>query len=157
MSIESPLFIRTSMHIERVVLGRRAMLLAVTLCLALTSAWGQRMDRARAARMLRQPREQAQFIVKFREAARPVEAEDIAPYSAGGVRELTRIGDGEFHLLQTEADGPDVLASLSEYREIESIEPNYRITVNKTPNDPQFSQQWGLKNTTTVNADVAAT
>jgi subtilisin family serine protease len=134
--------------------GRRALFLSIPVLLSLISAWGQRMDRARAARLLRQPHAEAQFIVKFREVPA---VDGIAPYSRGGVRGMQRIGEGAFHLLLTEAGGQDVLASLSEHPEIESIEPNYVITVEKAPNDSMFGQQWGLKNATTVGADVAAT
>ena len=123
----------------------RNYLAAVFLFLTLSSAWGQRMDPTRAARMLRRPHAEAQFIIKFREASVAPDADSVLPYSGGGVRELRRIGDGEFHLLQTETGGQEVLASLSEHPEIEYIEPNYVISVNKTANDPYFGQQWGPK------------
>ena len=123
----------------------RNYLVAVSLFLTLSSAWGQRMDPTRAARMLRRPHAEAQFIIKFREAAVAPDADSVVPYSGGGVRELRRIGDGGFYLLQTEAGGQEVLASLSEHPEIEYIEPNYVISVNKTANDTYFGQQWGPK------------
>ncbi len=130
----------------------RTYLVAVSLFLTLASAWGQRMDRTRAARMLLRPHAEAQFIIKFRAAAVAPEADSVAPYSGGGVRELRRIGEGEFHLLQTEAGGQEILASLSEHPEIEYIEPNYVISVNKTANDTYFGQQWGPKK---VDAEAA--
>lgn len=134
--------------------SRRALLLTLPVFLSLTSAWGQRIDRARAVRLLRQPHAEAQFIVKFREVP---DMDSVAPYSRGGVRGLQRIGHGQFHLLETDSGGQDVLTSLSEHPEIEYIEPNYVISVEKTPNDSLFPQQWGLKNTATVGADTAAT
>ncbi len=43
---------------------------------------------------------------------------------------------------------------------VEYAEPNYRIQLQATPNDPQFNQQWGLHNTGqsggTVDADIDA-
>ena len=139
--------------VQRLRLG--ALLLAIPALMFTESAWGQRMDRTRAARLLRRPHVEAQFIVKFREASRP-EADDIAPYAGSGVRELRRLGEGEFHFLETGEGGQEVLAGLSEHPDIAYIEPNYVITVNKTPNDPLFAQQWGLKNATVGNADIAA-
>jgi subtilisin family serine protease len=133
----------------------RAALVGIGVLLAAGSVWGQRMDGGRAARMLRQPHAEGQFIVKFREAAAP-EAGDVERYARGRVRGLARIGEGAFHLLRTEAGGAEVLASLSEHPEVEWIEPNYEIRVGATPNDALFGQQWGLKNAATASADVAA-
>lgn len=133
-----------------VAAGVCALLLAVTTA----SAFGQRIDRARAGRLLRRPHQEAQFIVKFRD--RLPEADDVAAWAGTRVRALARIGEGEFHLVETEAGGADVLAGLSEHPEVELIEPNYLIQVDKTPGDPLFAQQWGLKNGSVTGADVAA-
>jgi hypothetical protein len=129
--------------------GRRALLLGLFACL---TVWGQRLDRGRAARLLQRPHAEGQFIVKFREAA--PEAEDLGRYSAGGVRGMERVGG--VHLVRTNGRGAAVLQALSEHPEVEYVEPDYLITVNKTPNDAMFGQQWGLKNTVMVGADVSA-
>jgi subtilisin family serine protease len=114
--------------------------------------WGQRLDRARAARMLERPHAAGQFIVKFRDAAAAPDLQGVE-----GVRGMERLGEGEFHLVRTARAGRDVLLNLSEHPDIEFVEPDYMITAGKTPNDAMFSQQWGLKNTVLAGADIAAT
>ncbi len=47
--------------------GRCALLCSLMLLLPLGSAWGQRLDRGRAARMLERSHVSSQFIVKFRD------------------------------------------------------------------------------------------
>lgn len=69
-----------------VAAGACALLLAVTTA----SAFGQRMDRARAGRLLRRPHQDAQFIVKFRD--RLPEAEDVAAWAGTRVRGVARRG-----------------------------------------------------------------
>ncbi len=137
------------MRSQLVSQGRRALLFGLFACL---TVWGQRLDRGRAARMLQRPHAEGQFLVKFREAA--PEVEDLGRYSSGGVRGMERVG--EVHLVRTNGRGAAVLQALSEHPEVEYVEPDYMITVNKTPNDAMFGQQWGLKNTVLVGADVSA-
>lgn len=131
----------------------RVVLMAVACCSASVSA--QRMDRARAERLLRRPHAEGQFIVQFR-AGTP-EPEEIARYIRGGIRRLQPLGEGSFHLLEAEDGGQDVLLALSDHPEIDYVEPNYVIRVEKAPNDPMFEQQYGLNNTRTVGADIGAT
>jgi subtilisin family serine protease len=54
----------------------------------------------------------------------------------------------------------DAIALYSQDPSIEYIEPNYRISVEQTPNDPSFSELWGLHNTGqlggTPDADIDA-
>lgn len=138
------------MRSQLVSRGRRALLIGLFACL---TVWGQRLDRERAARMLQRPHAEGQFLVKFREAA--PEVEELGRYSAGGVRGIERVG--EVHLVRTNGRGATVLQALSEHPDVEYVEPDYLITVNKTPNDAMFGQQWGLKNATVAGADIAAT
>lgn len=135
----------------------RFLLFCGSVLLSLTPVYGQRLDRARAARMLARPHAEGQFIVKFREGVTPPEAQDIEPYSAGGVRGLQQLNEGGYHLVRTTGRGAAVLQALSEHPDVEYIEPDYLIIVGKTPNDAMFGQQWGLKNTVLAGADVAAT
>ncbi|MBI2012284.1 S8 family serine peptidase [Candidatus Daviesbacteria bacterium] len=54
-----------------------------------------------------------------------------------------------------------ILRSLNLDPDIEYAEPNYLVSANLTPNDPDFSKLWGLKNSGqtggTTNADIGAT
>lgn len=54
----------------------------------------------------------------------------------------------------------DVIAELEEDPNVEYVERNYYIDIKKTPNDPNFSKQYGLRNTGqwlgTKDADVKA-
>lgn len=38
------------------------------------------------------------------------------------------------------------MKSLSKYAQVEIVEPNYIYRINKAPNDPRYSELWGLKN-----------
>ena len=61
--------------------------------------------------------------------------------------------------------GPGVQAdqAMATYRkhpDVAYVEPNYIVSINATPNDPRFPEQWGLQNTGqtgfTVDADIDA-
>ncbi|OGG16874.1 hypothetical protein A3D77_06395 [Candidatus Gottesmanbacteria bacterium RIFCSPHIGHO2_02_FULL_39_11] len=50
-----------------------------------------------------------------------------------------------------------VVAALSQNPHVEYAEPDYIAYALWTPNDPFFGDQWGLLNTTTLNADIHTT
>jgi subtilisin family serine protease len=49
------------------------------------------------------------------------------------------------------------IAGLKRHREVRYAEPNYLLHADLTPNDPQFGQLWGLKNTGQVVNGTAGT
>lgn len=50
-----------------------------------------------------------------------------------------------------------VVNALSQNPNVEYAELDYIATASMTPDDPDFSKQWGLSNTSTPNADIHAT
>ncbi|MCX6606720.1 MAG: S8 family serine peptidase, partial [Acidobacteria bacterium] len=127
------------------------------LLLPLGSAWGQRLERGRAVRMLARPHVAAQFIVKFRDAEQAPESDSVGAYATGGVRELSRLGTSGLHLVRTGRGGAEVLEQLSQHPDVEYVEPDYILTASKFPNDPLFANLWGLRNTVLSGADISAT
>ncbi len=125
---------------------RRALLLPFLLLLPFADASAQRFDRARAARMLREPNVPAQFLVKFYDPEFAPDPDALAAYAPGGIRNLYAIGNSGIHLLQTTRGGADVLAELSQHPAVESIEPDYTLSIDRTSNDPLSGQIWALGN-----------
>jgi subtilisin family serine protease len=64
-------------------------------------------------------------------------ADESAPLSAGGVR-LVRSRTN---------DTATLIAALKDAPEVEYVEPNYMVYATVVPNDPLFSNLWGLLNT----------
>jgi subtilisin family serine protease/subtilisin-like proprotein convertase family protein/uncharacterized protein (DUF2141 family) len=66
------------------------------------------------------------------------------------------------HLLQLNGERTveQTIANFASDSRIAYIEPNYRVSINTTPNDPDFNQLWGLKNSGqtggTPDADIDA-
>ena len=139
------------------VTGRRALLCSLMLLLPLGSAWGQRLERGRAVRMLERPHVAAQFIVKFRDAEQAPESAAVGAYASGGVRQMSRLGTSKLHLVRTGRGGAEVLEQLSQHPDVEYVEPDYILTASKLPNDPLFGNLWGLLNAARPGADIGAT
>ena len=56
--------------------------------------------------------------------------------------------------------GLDIKTGIEKLRQmnaIEFVEPNYKAEIQATPNDPDFSKLWGLKNSSNAGVDVGAT
>jgi subtilisin family serine protease len=123
---------------------RRALTLPLLALLSLTGAFAQRVDRAQAARLLRQPNVSNQFIVKFYDPEFAPDPDALAAYVPGGIRHLHAIGGSGVHLLKTNAGGAAVLAELSQHPAVEFIEPDYIVSIDRTTNDPLSSQLWAL-------------
>jgi len=107
--------------------------------------------------MLERPHVAAQFIVKFRDAEQAPEMAALGAYATGGVRGMSRLGTSGLHLVRTGRGGAAVLEELSQHPEVEYVEPDYIVTANKLPNDPQFASLWGLQNAARPGADIGAT
>ena len=68
-----------------------------------------------------------------------------------------RIGDGKVHRLRSRSKKVEALiASLKLRPDVVFAEPNYIVELFDVPNDPSFSSLWGLRNTTTLGADISA-
>ena len=66
---------------------------------------------------------------------------------AAGLRNFYFVEYGEAPLTKA-------TAGLGSLPGVVSAEPQYQIVINDTFNDPSFSQQWGLSNTSTPGADI---
>jgi subtilisin family serine protease len=102
-----------------------------------------------------------EFIVKYRSGVTPDRrgrVESAIP-SLAHVRRFDFIGAEHMRVsaISTEA----ALAILRASSDVEYAEPNYYVYAQVIPNDPSFSQLWGLKNTGQgggyVGADIKAT
>ncbi|MEB3887148.1 hypothetical protein LKE08_27320, partial [Lyngbya sp. CCY1209] len=100
-----------------------------------------------------------QVIVKFKSDADSGDRNDILNDLGGEVVETTQnLG---IQLWQIEGGVESAIAAYENHPAIEYIEPNYIVNINSTiPNDPEFSQLWGLHNTGqtggTPDADIDA-
>ncbi|MEB3887423.1 S8 family serine peptidase, partial [Lyngbya sp. CCY1209] len=100
-----------------------------------------------------------QVIVKFKSGADSGDRNDILNTLGAEVVETTQ--NSGVQLWQIEGDVENAVATFNEHPAIEYIEPNYIVNINSTiPNDPEFSQLWGLDNTGqtggTPDADIDA-
>jgi serine protease len=92
----------------------------------------------------------------------------VAGPSTAILEQLKQIGDaddvrllsstvGLYVLHSKSAKVASLLSSLKKHPAVVYVEPDYIVKLTLTPNDPSFSQQWGLLNTATPGADIGAT
>ena len=75
--------------------------------------------------------------------------------------ESEALGNGEFKLtLAGSVDVPAAVAYFKGLKAVEFAQPDYRVKIENLPNDPSFTNLWGLNNTGqsggTANADINA-
>jgi len=95
------------------------------------------------------------YIVKFRQGTSATRTKRIlGTIPASSLRSYRRIKQlHHFHF----APGANIQAELKKLKanpEVEYVEPNYIYHLNAIPNDPMFSQQWGLNNTGQTNGGL---
>src|SRR5262249_54075759 len=67
------------------------------------------------------------------------------------------LGTNRWRVLKSETRSSQALLSmLAAHPDVERVEPNYIVRTTAIPDDPQFPSLWGLRNTTTPNADIHA-
>jgi YD repeat-containing protein len=101
---------------------------------------------------------EGELLVRFRQN---VSAREIdALLQANGVQRNGQIrGQSGIERLRLSIgfDPATVAAALRASRLVDLAEPNYLITADEvTPNDPRFSEQWGLKNTGSVGGQLGS-
>jgi subtilisin family serine protease/subtilisin-like proprotein convertase family protein len=110
-------------------------------------------------------------IVKFRDTV-SVSSVGDALSAVGGKFEdrdfdrkddrFTHVAGGRLALVELEGkfSAKDAMARLAKHPAIEYVEPNYIVSINQIPNDPQFGSLYGLHNTGqsggTVGSDISA-
>lgn len=105
-----------------------------------------------------------QVLVKFRDSATQQEIDQVKKNIDSDFDK--RVGGTGLRLLGSRSkDTATLISELSARSDVLYAEPNYVISVARTPNDPSFSQVWGLQNTGqvvgssgagTAGADISA-
>lgn len=127
-------------------------LLVILLCTPFTTTTGRsrwsikvvnRQDQVSA------PHRDAELLVRFRAGLSQREKETVAPRY--GVRKIKKLrGDSGFDKLELSGmhDPKTIALELLMNPQVELAEPNFLISkADLTPNDPQFKEQWALRNT----------
>jgi serine protease len=97
-------------------------------------------------------------IVKFRDTVSTNSVGDALSIVGGKFEDrdfdrrddrFTHVAGGRLALVELEGkfSAKDAMARLAKHPAIEFVEPNYILTINATPNDPQFGSLYGLHNT----------
>ena len=101
---------------------------------------------------------EGELIVKLRDDLDPAAATTFAADTGAVV--MKTMMDSSVQLWRIAGTVEDELARFASYDIFEYVEPNYRITIDATPNDPSFGSLWGLNNTGqsggTADADIDA-
>jgi hypothetical protein len=104
-----------------------------------------------------------ELLVKFRDAdgAQKLRGDSVR-MRRFQVREALDLGEsGYTHLRLTARQARRTLLELAQDPDVEYAEPNYIVHADALPNDPSFTQQWGLRNTGQngglAKADIDAT
>ena len=102
-----------------------------------------------------------QLIVGFRAGVAQAQ-QDVALHEAGGgAATMRRFGQINASLVQTAPGASAGVAKvLTDDSRVRYVEPNYIVSATLTPNDPSYSQLWGMNNTGqtggTPDADIDA-
>jgi subtilisin family serine protease len=100
-----------------------------------------------------------ELIVKFKDSATPAERSAIEREL--GLSQVRRIDLIRAEHGRVAGSVEDAVARYKRHPQVEYIEPNYLYQTCITPNDPSFSQLWGMQNTGqtggTPGADIRAT
>jgi thermitase len=96
-----------------------------------------------------------EFIVKLKsdEGVNFLSTENVGRI-LGGVVKSKFVGDPKLLVLKTDQKIEDVYSELADSELVEYVEPNYIYHVDKTPNDPDYSKTWGIKNGDNAGVDV---
>lgn len=84
------------------------------------------------------------------EKMRISQIEKLANRSALSVQKRIALGNEDYALLAIDESSDDVesaMSRLAQYPEVESVQPDFIYTTSLVPNDSQYAQQWGFKNT----------
>ncbi len=97
-----------------------------------------------------------QVLIKYRNRATPESVAQLAQNADADSDE--EVGSAGVHLIHSRSKNVATLVrELSARADVAYAEPNYIIHVDAVPNDPQFSQLYALRNTTTPGVDIGAT
>ena len=95
-----------------------------------------------------------EILVKFRSDLPAAKVNSV--FTASGLQSIQHFASLNLHRCRIPA-GTDVAAALQACKLDSSIvyaEPNYIYTASRLPNDPRFSELWGLQNSNDVDVDA---
>jgi subtilisin family serine protease len=97
-----------------------------------------------------------QALVKFRKSAT---AQSIAQAKQSADADLDKgVGGAGFRLIRSRSkDTATLIQELSLREDVLYAEPNYIISIAGVPNDPRFSELWGMQNTGQAVGSIAGT
>jgi subtilisin family serine protease len=128
----------------------RTLRAAIVLGLALATGAALAADRVEAV--------PGEILVKLRaHAPRSVQAQVAADAQADSAEQVGEVEGGTIRKLRVRGDVATALRNLSGNSWVEYAEPNYIVHADTVPNDPQFGELWGLRNTGQVIGGVAGT
>ena len=85
-------------------------------------------------------------LVRFRSAPRDTDLDAVT--NEVDAEAIARVGrTGIYRVRSRNLNAAALIERLSRRGDVEYAEPNYIVTIVGTPNDPSFSQLWGLENT----------
>ena len=87
------------------------------------------------------------ILVRFKRGAPAQERAAVHGSLAGKVRSSMRRIPLDVVEIPSQADPRAMVAAYQRHPQVEYAEPNYRLSSNRMPNDPRFSDQWALQNT----------
>jgi uncharacterized repeat protein (TIGR02543 family) len=93
-----------------------------------------------------------EILVKFREGVSPARQQNL--HQRHGARLIKEFKGSRLHHLKFK-DGTNFADTLERYRKDPDVvyaEPNYKLTIQTTPNDPSYSMLWGMNR---INAPTA--
>ena len=91
-----------------------------------------------------------EVLVKFKDGTSDMKSSQIMKkFGFREVQDIPSVKKGRLKKIKLN-DGISVKEAIAQYKsqpDVEYAEPNYIYRIKNTPNDPNFNEQWGLKNT----------
>ncbi|MBS4200622.1 S8 family serine peptidase [Bacillus sp. FJAT-49732] len=86
-----------------------------------------------------------ELVIKFKSSITTSQKQKILQSFSG--TETSSLADGKFSLVtfQDERDPIKIAEELLKHKEVEFVEPNYKVKTEYTPSDPNYKNQWYLK------------
>ena len=93
-----------------------------------------------------------EMLLKFKPGTTP--AQQAALLASNGLVLIKNLGGGTLHLRSTSGDVLAKIRTLSSELSVQYAEPNYALQTNRIPNDPSFSELWGMNNIGQLNGQL---
>ena len=127
---------------------------------ALIFAGGPKRRVAFDKKVPRKPYADGQIIVKFRKGVTQADVKNFASSQSLKLikrfKVLSRAKGQEYAVLSSarKTDAMTMVEALKMHPKVEFVSPNYRRELAATPNDPRFSELWGMHNANDADIDA---